>query len=398
MHGMRRTIPRSARRAPVKSEPAPASSKTFSTTEPNRYVPDFNAKANETASEMPLVAKHPQPQMITPPLITVTSAAQNCIRWLPNVSEDAVGVIGSGDGENDFLTFYSVTAKEELDYKSIVEVAHEGKVNKISVTDEGQVYTASSTGSVYTISGLDPHKKTLHKICDIEKFGKPESVSSVASSAIGLVAAGVHGSLMIIDNNTGQVSSLQFDEVGFRDLISVDERGTEIVTAGCDIAVWDVRSGDRTDLIHPGKCVATCVGIDPGQPHFVMGGMRNGELAIWDRRSDSLPFNRIGLHSGPIWDLGVVSSSRAGMLLSCGEDGNVNLVDFTKAGDRGGFGSIEQAFCDQGEFWRAGLSLADITSVTREALAVNSVNSHRSAALFAYATDGGVLGFGNLSS
>ncbi|CAN8067766.1 unnamed protein product [Agarophyton chilense] len=399
MEGRRRTIPRSARRATVKQEQKQFSSQSIVAITGNRYVPDFNPKAKESSLTVPLLS-NPAFQTLSTraPALSFTSASQTCIRWLPNTAEHAIALVGSGDGEVDTLTFYGVTARHEMACKKIRELPHKGKVNKICVTDEGQVFTASSQGAVYSLSGIDPDKAEIRHVYDMEKYEKMESISSVAYSRVGLIAAGVHGSLMIIDVTTGQSNGLQFDEVGFRDLVSVDERGTEIITAGCDVAVWDVRSGDRTDLVHPGKSVATCVNTDPGQPHFVMGGMRNGELVIWDRRSDSIPLNRIGLHSGPIWDLGVVSSSRAGLLLACGEDGNIRMADFASAGDRGGFGSIERAYCDQGEFWRAQLSQLDISNLVREMMAVNSVDAHRDAALFAYATDSGIVGFGSLSS
>ncbi|KAI0564842.1 WD40/YVTN repeat-like containing protein [Gracilaria domingensis] len=396
MDGLRRTIPRSARRAPMKVEPKQSPSSLASPG--SRYVPDFNPEAREPSLTLPLLTKHTVQALSTrPPAVSFTAATQTCVRWLPNEAEHAIALAGSGDGEQDTLTFYGVTARQEVAYEKVQELPHKGKVNKICVTDEGQIFTASSAGSIYTLSGADPSKAVTRKVYDMEKLGKMESIASVAYSSVGLIAAGVQGSLMIVDISTGKASGLQFDEVGFRDLISVDERGTEIITAGCDVAVWDVRSGDRTDLTHPGKSIATCVCTDPGQPQFVMGGMRNGELVIWDRRSDSIPLNRIGLHSGPIWDLGVVSSSRAGLLLACGEDGHVRMVDFACAGDRGGFGSMERTYCDQGEFWRARVSPQDISNLARETMAVNSVDAHRSAALFAYATDAGVVGFGSLS-
>lgn len=399
MEGIRRTIPRSARRDSTRNDRLSFLSQHPITSEANRYVPEFSGRESGAMSRFTDVKQiEVQPRTSPDPVYCFNSAPQRSVRWMPTAANHAIAVVGSADGEEDFLTFYAVTAKPDVEVKCIREAAHSGEINKLCVTEDSQIFTASSNGTIYTTSGKEDETSAMRKVYDMEKHGKVEGISSVARTSIGLVAGGVHGSLMIIDIETGQASGLQFDEVGFRDLISVDECGSEIITAGCDVAVWDVRSGDRIDLNHPGKGVATCVATDPGQPHFVMGGMRHGELVIWDRRSDSVPLNRVGLHCGPMWDLGVVSSYRAGMLLCCGEDGNVNLVDFAAAGDRGGFGSIERAFCEQGEFWRSSVLPSDVASIAHEPFAINGVSSHRDAALFAYATDSGTVGFARLNA
>lgn len=418
MDGFRRTIPRSARRGPPKRETldpvntTPQLSVTPKTHTPGasggRYVPNFQGSATKSEVLTQLPAIRTGVEAIYPskePVIVYTPAPLTCVRWLPYGGRAAIAAVGSGDGGYDSVSLYGVTSESTGVHCQLErEIDHNGKVYKIGISElDGSMFTASSDGWVRCMAEgkWEDENEGLQDVVRLsEVCGREEGVVGVAIVGQSVVAAGEHGSLCVADVESGETWGRQFDDVGFHDVVAVDGNGSQVVTAGgCEVAVWDIRTGSSAGLRHPTTVPAMSVAVDKGQPHFIMAGLRNGEVCVWDRRGvESYPVNRMQLHEGPVWDVGVVSSSKAGLLLCCGEDGMVWLVDFAAAGYRGGIGSAERSWYDRGEFWRAQVKQSDLRNVvgSNDVLGINSVNSHASADLFSYTSDSGSVAFGCL--
>lgn len=391
MDGIRRTIPRSAKRTPKRETPLKPTPQLS-----ERYVPDFQ---RNTSVPLPQLRSGSEAlQNGIEPTIIYTSEPLAYVRWMPAQQRDALAIVGSGDGEQDHVSVYSVSAEYgEMKVRMGRRIAHKGIVRALGVSENnGMVYIGSTGGQVHRLKIDDWETANLEAVLDIGVIrNREEGVTGVAALSGMIVAAGDHGSLCGADRETGAVWGRQFDEIGFYDAMTVDENGHELTTAGCQVSVWDVRTGIRECLTHPTKGMAMCVTGDPGMPQFVISGTRDGEICIWDRRAEKTPLNRVVLHEGPVWDV-CVASGRSGVLVSCGEDGKVWVSDFAKAAMRGGLASQEHMWSDRGEYWRVPVEQSDLKSIGGNLLGTNSVDVHSGNDLFAYATDSGSLGFGRL--
>lgn len=424
MDSHRRTVPRSARRA--RSAKAVQEgvgdwgiAVTPSGGEHTRYAPSFDMKSPAAASDA-LPPIRTGVEAISPqccePTIMFSTAPLTRVRWLPIAGREAVAVAGSGDGgpEMDGVSFYVVrTEKRAVEARLARAVRHTGKVNDIAVSrTTGLLYCGSSDGSLRTMLSYswDENDVQLHDVIKFPEKGlKHESIMGVAPlEGRQCFAFGACGSLVAADIEKGRTLFTidHADSVGFRAGGAVDpDGGFEAVAAGSsgDISVWDCRVGGdlsaRTAVLkHNGTGVLPlCVAVDATQPNFVLGGTAAGELAIWDRRGgDGYPLSRIALHDGFVWDVRVVTS-RPGLLLSCGEDASVWLMDFGAAAARAAI----DGWRETGECWRAQLTQSDLRNVSAQipaTLGVNSVCAHPSADLYAYTSDSASVTFGSLYS
>lgn len=431
MDGIRRTVPRSARRTtPRRSAQEAFATPKFSSPSPfqvksERYIPDFqghDAKAKEEPQTLPQIRTGVEvlspPE--TQPTIAASSAPQISVRWLPVSGRVAVAAVGSGDGAPgaDVISLYAVAMEETgLSTSLVRELPHEGKALRMATCpSDGILYTGSSDGTLRSLdaAGWADESQTLVDVAKLPRHGsRRESIAGVAPVAGGkVVAFGGSGTMTIADvgGKGGIILQLpQCDAVGFTDAAAVDpDGGHELVSAGGsgEVCVWDTRTVAMTsrcesELRHPLPGVVTsCIMADAAQAHFVIGGTRTGEICVWDRRgTDSYPVNRVSMHEGPVWEARVVSSSKPGLLLSGGEDGKVWLMDFAAAAGRSG--AVGGAgWAGSGEFWRANITQSDLRNVTAEesSVGVNGIDAHAHADLYAYTTDSAKVGFGSLYS
>ena len=392
MEGIRRTVPRSMKRIPkreaqVKQRPLAS----------ERYVPDFQTKEPLTLLEhKPIAVQHSD---IKPHMIQA-SEPLSCVRWMPVQEREAFAVVGSSDGEDDQVSVYAVSmASGEMKSRLARRIVHHGIVRTLNVSETNDaVFVGSLNGQVHRLKVADWENSKLELLLDVSVIrNREEGVTGVAAISGQVVAAGEHGSLCGIDIGTGAVWGRQFDEVGFSDVMTVNENGNELTTAGCQVCVWDLRTGNREVMVHQSKGVAMCVTGDPGMPQFILAGMRDGEVAIWDRRSERTPINRVAMHQGPVWDV-CMASGRSGVLLSGGEDGSVFMADFAHSAMKAGLGSKESVWGERGEYWRVAVDAGDLNELASGPMAVNSVAVHSGTDLFAYASDGGELAFGRLDT
>uniref|UniRef100_A0A7S1EV04 Peroxin-7 n=1 Tax=Timspurckia oligopyrenoides TaxID=708627 RepID=A0A7S1EV04_9RHOD len=235
-------------------------------------------------------------------------------------------------------------------------------------------------------------------------FSSSESVSSVcsfngisSSNSQRLGSTGSCGTVSIFDinqeqslwsNTTDRNLRNTAESVGYLCSIALE---SDVIAAGGisgRVDVYDVRTNDSvvSSLYCGTHTRLRSVKSDESSSHFVFAGSNNGELIVWDRRyissstdSESM-LMKVQAHSGPIWDISLVSN-RPGLLLSCAEDGRVLSWDF---------GTASQSFNSTAttEFWSAQVSESDVHIVADTApYAVNAIHAHPAAELVAYGTD-----------
>lgn len=326
-----------------------------------------------------------------------------------------MAAVGSGDGGPgcDFLSLYSVQAGGgEVEAMLSHELEHSGKVLRLATSAaSGALFVGSSDGAVRTLRMDGWEQSDLEVVSRLSKrAARAEAVTGLAPLTSGRVAAlGADGTFVVVDVEQGTEIGKQemADAVGFYDGAAVDaEAGNEVVSAGAggEVCVWDTRMIGRARakakvqaLGHPSVGVTTrCVTADPAQPHFIIGGTRNGEICTWDRRgAQPFPLNRVSMHDGVVWETRVVSSTKPGLLLSCGEDSKVWLMDFAASAGREAV--IE---CESGEFWRATITQSDVRNIVGWdcVLGINGIDAHATADLYAYTSDSGAVAFGSLYS
>lgn len=337
------------------------------------------------------------------------SAPQTCVRWLRTGGREAIAMVGSGDGQVDEISFYGVwTDGDGLHHAVRRELPHTGKVTALDAGSDGLLAIGSSRGNVQVLRAEDWAESWPTDVGDIARIrGREESVVGVVALGDRVCVAGEHGSICMMTVEAGKgmgecaAWGEQFDGVGLYALSVVNEGAGQVVGAGgCGVTVWDVRNGSvRSRVQHPAHQVATAVTADLAQPHIIIAGFRNGEVCVWDQRAgdNADPVSRAAVHDGPVWDVRVVTCSRAGRLMTCGEDGRVLLLDYALAAAR----DATESWSGNGEFWRAAIRTGDVRSLignSRLALGVNGIDAHWSAELFAYVSDSAQVGFGALSS
>lgn len=173
-----------------------------------------------------------------------------------------------------------------------------------------------------------------------------------------------------------------------------------VSAGGAGVELWDARiisdgRGVGELMVGRGEWVR-CVAGDAAQGGYVFGGTSGGVVLIWDVRMGGV-VAKVGMHAGTVWEVGVVNCSKAGLLLSGGEDGRVWLMDFAAAAGRSDSSNTMQ----EDGFWNAELAQSDLRDVGEGGLGglgVNGVHAHPNADLFGYTMDSGCVAFGSLYS
>lgn len=448
MSSRRRTVPRSlARHAP--QTPSNALGSTTRASPPpggNQgavspfYAPSFSNAPQATPSPGPgkdghlgstaAFPKTVMPSTLYSPVTHFAPAPLSSVRWIPT-TQTAIAAVGSADGTPaaDSVSLYSVESGEEgVSAALAARLLHPGRVHGMCApTDGPALLVASSDGGIRAFRNSDAAKIDAGDSTEgmelVELGWMPktaagrEAATGVAMLSHGrFCCVGAAGTLFVSSLEGAAGSTVQRgDAVGFRGVAAVDPEGAgdEVVAAGASgtASIWDFRTGGSSGkggapaqvLRHPNVAASMLgVTVDAAQPHFVLAGTNVGEVCIWDRRGgDGFPLNRIALHSGYVWDVRVVSSSRPGLLLSCGEDAGVWLMDFAAAAGRGAVGGVAATWRETGEFWRAEVGESDVRNVASDGgrmLGINSVDAHPYADLFAYASDSAAITFGSLYS
>eukprot|EP00177_Eucheuma_denticulatum_P001614 GFKZ01002892.1.p1 GENE.GFKZ01002892.1~~GFKZ01002892.1.p1 ORF type:complete len:401 (+),score=55.73 GFKZ01002892.1:116-1318(+) len=400
MEGVQRTIPRSAnrsRRTAGSSRHTPPWTPS-STAGTERYAPLFQTKRE--AQQLPQLRTGME--VVSPGCrnhaVAYGYAPLTAVRWLPVHGRVALAAVGSGCGigGEDFVSIYGISVEQGMIVDELWrEIRHEGRVSKMG-TGDGVLYVGGGDGGVRVLKMEDWKEGELREVGKLPKRARGEGIGGLAGLGRRVCAFGEHGSIGVVDVEVGLVEVWGMcDAGGFVDGGAVDpEGGNLIVGAGRsgEVGVWDLREGrEVVQRLEHVEDVPSCVTVDAAQGNFVIGGTRGGEVCVWDRRRGELPLNRALIHDGVVWEVGVVASSKPGLLLSAGEDGRVWLMDYKAAGCRGGG--------DGGDFWTATMTQSDLRDVgVGGGVGVNGVDAHWTADLFAFTSDSGSVCFGTLYS
>lgn len=417
MDGIRRTVPRSARRAPRPSTtvapPAqngpsgpPSARHSTAKREPtDRYIPLFTPAAKQTSprhpSASPETSRPSAPwasalpdseKQVTPPSLHVRAAAVSRIRWLRGGERDAIAAAAIS-GDDPLIALYAVRADAGVVSSRLKrDVSTPSHVAAMAAGTDGLLVTGCVDGSLLALSGSKEES-------ELQKVGQLPGGEAIAGVDVlrgnSAVAAGDHGTLSLVDLNESPVWTARADDVGFRALAACGDAGEHAVTAGAaGVTVWDVRCATHSalKLSGNGAALATAVAADASQPHFVQAGLRDGAVVVWDRRAPQATLGRVDAHNGPVWDVRVIAcTARPGRLVTGGEDGQMWVLDYACAAARAG----GEGWSESGEVWRATIAeREDVHQIGKtEKLPVNSVDAHDEAALFAYGTDGAAIVF-----
>lgn len=431
----RRTIPRSALRASPLSATPPTSGAGLSQQHPATSAPRFSSFSPVPKFSPEAPAAHFGANLSTAlpasslraPCTVFEEAPLSCVRWLGGGGGDALAAVGGASGDGDSVSLYSVgmgggedTVSARLEISMPCAGKIMGMAGGVGGGAVGGLGVACGDGGVMVLGGSV--EDGLHEICAMPKAddGSREPAADICVvSDDRLCVVGGNGSLLVADaSGAGVVDVIpRADGIGFRAVAAADpEGGDVVVAAGASgvCGIWDWRVGRRDkraagELRHPERGVSTTsICIDSAQPQYVLGGQSNGEVVVWDRRyagdaavggekAAILPLTRLALHTGCVWGLGVVRNARPGLLLSCGEDGLVWLMDFGAAAAR----SAAVAWSEGGDFWRAQVARGDLRNVAAGVgtmLGINSIDAHSQADLFAYTSDSASVTFGSLYS
>lgn len=423
MSSRRRTIPRSALRlrSAEKAVPTPIPTK------PEEYAPQFFSQSTLRASSEDITNVRGLSKGNIPgdvgsgalePVVTFLERPLQKARWIGGRrGSAAILAVGSGEGAagNGGVGLFEVGGGGKgLDAKGFGWWECEGGVMSMEEWGHGVVIAGGNDGKVRVgrlgDESLDEEGRIGGMMDVVGKVGdakrKEGAVGIAGGVEDGILGLGSDGGMCLLDGN-GRVKwrMAGMDAVGFRGVAKVGMGGgSEFVTAGASgiVGLWDARTIQETTeyvqaLRHPTPGTRPlCLTVDAARPQYILAGTAEGQVAIWDRRGgDGFPLCRVELHDSFVWEVHVASASRPGLLLTCGEDASVWMLDFASAASKGmGRSGAKTTTNESNDIWRAKLTQNDIRDVSLETgatLGVNSVDFHSESDLVAYVSDSGTI-------
>lgn len=337
------------------------------------------------------------------------STAQMAVRWVNYPGRDAIAVSASSDTHLNHLSVFAVwiDASGQLKSEPRRTVAHDGAVAALASSGmDGLLVSASTHGVISVLNDVEEGDLTPIASTQIDAAA-PEGAVDLCILDSQVCVAGERGCLYVFpidqpSDSTDPSFREKTTETTLRAVTAVDVASPLVATGGANgVSIWDLRSRYQvTRLTASDRRCMSAVTTDASQPHFILSGDVSGTVYTWDRRMvselASEPICTARIHRGPVWDMCIANAGRPGRLLTCGEDGVVSLADFYQARLRG----VENGWNSTGDFWSAPLDDVDLFNLngsSHVSLGINSIDSHFSAELFAYASDTAIVGFGKLS-
>jgi len=100
-----------------------------------------------------------------------------------------------------------------------------------------------------------------------------------------------------------------------------------------DSYIWDVESPNKPDMVLKPISPLVCIEYNPKDPHVLVGGQYNGQLAFWDTRKGSQPIEVSAIsksHSDPLYKCIFLTSKTGTECFTTSTDGQVLWWDIRK--------------------------------------------------------------------
>ncbi|GBP42809.1 Nucleoporin Nup43 [Eumeta japonica] len=244
---------------------------------------------------------------------TFASQKINKVRWIPEeYTETKYFFTGSWDDEVNCLKVWCIEKHNEdddIEYpQAISEYKLNGDVTEIKFVENNRIVLSSSDGDV-----------------------RPEHCSCTSVDVLegDIVTAGEDGHINMLSSRRGEVahSIIEADSCSIHSICYLKQN--EIITGNVrgHMKLWDLRSPQKDKyvasfLLNENQQAATCIVHHPTQPHIVLAGSEEGELAVWDLRINTFPASAINTHSGSINEMHFHPDNPQKLLI-CSGSGNI---------------------------------------------------------------------------
>jgi len=234
----------------------------------------------------------------------------NKVRWKPeDLMSSTMFVTGSWDNEKDnVLELWGLTSEDgdsvkDFPPKLLDSILQDGDVTQIRFLDNKFVAVSTDNGSVklYRVIGeneaLNIHLKEVTSWENLHSLGKGYrcSCKDLAVCNYSLATIGDDYKINVISLNTKQVHQV-IEGVSSSPLTCICFL-TETEVLCCNslsqMKLWDLRvnKNDITGGINnftQTQVPITCIAQHPSQKHFIFTGSEEGDVGVWDMRTNSL--------------------------------------------------------------------------------------------------------------
>ncbi|RIB12724.1 WD40-repeat-containing domain protein [Gigaspora rosea] len=245
--------------------------------------------------------------------------------------------------------------------KIIAKTAHKGDVRDMQFIGDSLLLTSSSKGCIHVFNcikserdeaeretdfDIEMHVEDAYKIEDpiithnLHSFSENKSAAATgmaikpfSTQDLEIASVGEDGKLVLFkvtDQNHRQI----IDDADASGLRAVSwPLSDQIITAGSSgqLRLFDCRNSNKPcakfyDPAHPRDSL-NCLKVNSSQAHQIVSGSSQGFVTIWDTRNLSKPEKQTHPHKNNVYEL-IFHPYRAGILLSCSEDGTIGIMDF----------------------------------------------------------------------
>ncbi|XP_050546835.1 nucleoporin Nup43 isoform X2 [Daktulosphaira vitifoliae] len=249
----------------------------------------------------------------------------NKVRWKPeDLMTSTMFVTGSWDNEQDnVVELWGLNPEEgeltnDFPPKLLDSIQQDGDVTQIRFLDNKYVAVSTDNGTVklYQVIGENESSKIkLSEVSSWEKLhslgeGQKCSCKDIAICNYSMATIGEDYKINIISLNTKQVHQA-LEDVSSSPLTCIcflTETQVLCCNALSQIKLWDLRV-DKSDItaninnFTQNQVPVTCIAQHPSQKHFIFTGSEEGDVGVWDMRTNSLLTTMTSGDTSPLTEL-----------------------------------------------------------------------------------------------
>ncbi|XP_025423607.1 nucleoporin Nup43 isoform X2 [Sipha flava] len=234
----------------------------------------------------------------------------NKVRWKPeDLMSSSLFVTGSWDnGQDNAIELWELTAEDENSEKDfppklLDSIKQDGDITQIRFLDNKFFAVSTDSGSVkvYRIIGENEapkiHLQEAAAWESLHSFGKGErsSCKDLAVCNYSFATIGDDYKLNVLSLNTKQLHQV-LEDISSSPLTCISFlTETEILCCNAlsQMKLWDLRVNKNditTDINNftQTQVPITCIAQHPSQKHFIFTGSEEGDVGVWDMRTNSL--------------------------------------------------------------------------------------------------------------